>query len=183
MLKCEVIRDLLSLYIDDCCSGESRRLVEEHLKNCGECRKLFEAMTQTVEIPEEEREKNLLEEEYLKAGKKAVKTEVKNEYFSRATVLDLFMNTVIFGAILFISFNGNLNLRLREVTSWLKGYHFFVGGLALAGAYGDIAFAVQKKMRKLVTAKYAVIVSLAWKLTIFWCFFTFASVILLYKGW
>ncbi len=36
---CEVIQDLLPLYEDDCCSSQSRALVEEHLKTCEVCRK------------------------------------------------------------------------------------------------------------------------------------------------
>lgn len=42
---CEVVRDLLPLYIDGVCSLESMRMVEEHLKGCGECRMLYERMS------------------------------------------------------------------------------------------------------------------------------------------
>ena len=34
---CEVIRDLLPLYADEVCSETSRRLIEEHLRECPEC--------------------------------------------------------------------------------------------------------------------------------------------------
>ncbi|WP_083825344.1 zf-HC2 domain-containing protein [Clostridium sp. DL-VIII] len=33
-MKCEIIRDLLPLYIDTTCSKKSTILVEEHLQNC-----------------------------------------------------------------------------------------------------------------------------------------------------
>ncbi|MCJ8012989.1 zf-HC2 domain-containing protein [Paenibacillus sp. KQZ6P-2] len=36
-IKCEIINDLLPLYIDNVCSEESRRLVEEHLASCSSC--------------------------------------------------------------------------------------------------------------------------------------------------
>ena len=36
-LNCDVVRDLLPLYVDDACSEESRHLVEEHLGECAEC--------------------------------------------------------------------------------------------------------------------------------------------------
>ena len=39
-MKCEVIRDLMPLYLDECCSESSRELVEEHLKECDCCRKM-----------------------------------------------------------------------------------------------------------------------------------------------
>jgi len=37
-MKCEVIRDLLPLYVDGVASEESRALIEEHLKTCEGCR-------------------------------------------------------------------------------------------------------------------------------------------------
>ena len=36
--KCEIIRDLIPLYIDDVASPSSRLMVEEHLEECPECR-------------------------------------------------------------------------------------------------------------------------------------------------
>ena len=41
---CNVIQDLLPLYCDDACSAESRRLVEEHLKECDDCRETYQLM-------------------------------------------------------------------------------------------------------------------------------------------
>ena len=35
--ECEIIRDLLPLYVDDACSAASREIIEEHLKECGDC--------------------------------------------------------------------------------------------------------------------------------------------------
>lgn len=43
-MKCEVIQDLLSCYVDGTCSKETKRLVEEHLNECEECRKLYEEL-------------------------------------------------------------------------------------------------------------------------------------------
>ena len=36
--SCELIKDLLPLYVDDVCSEESRKMVTEHLASCGNCR-------------------------------------------------------------------------------------------------------------------------------------------------
>lgn len=38
---CEVIRDLLPLYADEVCSPRSREVVEEHIRDCAECRGLL----------------------------------------------------------------------------------------------------------------------------------------------
>ena len=32
--KCDIVQDLLPLYVDGCCTQGSRELVEEHLKEC-----------------------------------------------------------------------------------------------------------------------------------------------------
>lgn len=41
MMNCEVIEDLLPLYLEDACSEESARLVKEHLDQCPQCRQLL----------------------------------------------------------------------------------------------------------------------------------------------
>lgn len=55
-MHCEIIRDLLPLYMDDCCSKESRKEVAAHLESCPDCRKIYEQMrkslAQPVELPE-----------------------------------------------------------------------------------------------------------------------------------
>ena len=38
---CEMIRDLLPLYLDGVCSAESRKAVNEHLLECAECQKYY----------------------------------------------------------------------------------------------------------------------------------------------
>lgn len=48
-ISCEVIRDLLPLYVEDMVSKDTRMLVEEHLQSCTDCVKELEAMkNQTV---------------------------------------------------------------------------------------------------------------------------------------
>lgn len=41
---CAIVSDLIPLYLDGVCSGESRALVEEHTAQCPACRKLLEDM-------------------------------------------------------------------------------------------------------------------------------------------
>ncbi len=48
-MNCNIIKDLIPLYIDDCCSEESHAEVKHHIENCDECRKVFESMTDTVD--------------------------------------------------------------------------------------------------------------------------------------
>lgn len=43
-MDCNIIRDLLPLYMDDCCSDESRKAVESHLKECDLCKNELNVM-------------------------------------------------------------------------------------------------------------------------------------------
>ena len=52
-MDCNVIKDLLPLYVDECCSEESTKLVAEHLENCESCRKFYNQMCETCQVHEE----------------------------------------------------------------------------------------------------------------------------------
>jgi hypothetical protein len=44
-ITCNVVRDLLPLYVDDVLSDDSRKLVEEHMRTCNKCRSYYDEMT------------------------------------------------------------------------------------------------------------------------------------------
>lgn len=48
-MNCEIIRDLLPLYVDDVCSDETRKEVEEHLKTCTDCKTIYDFMCSDME--------------------------------------------------------------------------------------------------------------------------------------
>lgn len=48
-MDCNIVKDLLPLYIDDCCSEESAEEVKKHLDNCSCCRDMCNAMKLPVE--------------------------------------------------------------------------------------------------------------------------------------
>lgn len=47
---CNLVKDLLPNYIDKVTSSETNNFIEEHLKNCDECRKSFENMSEEMKI-------------------------------------------------------------------------------------------------------------------------------------
>lgn len=47
-IPCDVIKDLLPLYEDGVCSGQSREMVDAHLAECPECTELYEAMQEKL---------------------------------------------------------------------------------------------------------------------------------------
>jgi len=51
-MNCDIIRDLIPLYVDGVCSDESRYTVETHLTKCESCKQYYEAMTTPIEREE-----------------------------------------------------------------------------------------------------------------------------------
>ena len=51
-MNCNVIMDLLPLYVDECCSEDSGILVQEHLESCGSCQQAYAAMSHKSEMKE-----------------------------------------------------------------------------------------------------------------------------------
>lgn len=56
--NCDVVQDLLPLYIDDVCSGASLKMVQEHLNECEKCRCMLRLLARDTyaerNIPREE---------------------------------------------------------------------------------------------------------------------------------
>lgn len=42
--QCEIVQDLLPLYVDGACSESSAAMVKEHLESCSECKALYEKL-------------------------------------------------------------------------------------------------------------------------------------------
>ena len=57
-VQCEIIRDLLPLYLDGIASEPSRQMVEAHFSECSECNALFSQMKNNTVENEVEEEKN-----------------------------------------------------------------------------------------------------------------------------
>lgn len=76
-IPCGVIQDLLVLYEDNVCSEETKQIIEEHVKECEECREIYEKTVQKLpEIsPEAELIKDVLDG--FKEDKERMKDEIK----------------------------------------------------------------------------------------------------------
>ena len=49
-MNCNIVKDLIPLYIDGCCSEESEKIVKEHIRDCDDCKKLLEDMKSPSDI-------------------------------------------------------------------------------------------------------------------------------------
>lgn len=70
-IPCEIIKDLMPLYADGLTSEVTGREIEAHLKECGECRRMYQRMKQEVEGEKEAVGSTEAEEiDYLKKVKR-----------------------------------------------------------------------------------------------------------------
>jgi len=63
-ITCEIIKDLLPLYIDDLCSDDSKTAIEEHVAICDNCQSELQVMQ--LSIPTNNIEQNLNEAAVVK---------------------------------------------------------------------------------------------------------------------
>lgn len=72
--ECDMIADLLPLYIDGACSGSSKQVVEEHLSECPKCAKMLEKMKDS-----------LIDDEIIKEKDQVIEKQAK--FFKRKSAL------------------------------------------------------------------------------------------------
>lgn len=72
--KCNIIKDLLPLYVEDVTSQDSNKIIEEHLKECEECKKHYEELKDGSFI--EELKEEQVNEENPKKTMKTIKKKI-----------------------------------------------------------------------------------------------------------
>lgn len=75
-IACEVIQDLLPSYIDGLASESTEKLIEEHIKDCTECRAMLENMRSDGEAVQKPDDKDRKEIDFLKKSRKKNKRAV-----------------------------------------------------------------------------------------------------------
>lgn len=90
---CEVIRDLLPLYVDEICSDKSREMVDEHLEECPECGEMLKKLKETeIESDLQSEKQDVLSYGVRKFRKLSAKV--------GSTVSGLFMIPILVGLVL-----------------------------------------------------------------------------------
>ena len=79
-IQCEIIRDLIPLIEDDVCSEQSKEIVLEHIKNCEECRRIYETskVQPSLELSTEE----TIAKKAIGKGLRKIKKKMDSIYFS-----------------------------------------------------------------------------------------------------
>lgn len=96
MNKCEIIIDLLPIYVENLASEETNEYIQDHIAKCPKCRKVLENMRENSKI---ENEKNIKAEEVEIRIIKKYKTKMK----ILKTSLILSFGTILLGMIIFMS--------------------------------------------------------------------------------
>ena len=70
--ECDIVKDLLFSYCDGVLTQTSKELVEEHLKNCENCRNILEEIKQDDKSPKQKKEIDFLKNIKKKLNKKNI---------------------------------------------------------------------------------------------------------------
>lgn len=96
--ECDIVTDLMPLYIDDLLSENSKKFVEDHMDSCESCKKYYEKLSGEIKIPvsKEARFSDLRPIEYLKSNlsKKIIK-----KVLATLLVIGLFVGSFLFATL------------------------------------------------------------------------------------
>ncbi len=95
MMKCEIIRDLMPLYLDDVCSVETKKVVKEHLAGCEECRKYMQQMQTELEVEKPVTADSLEEKKLLQEGAERMKELGKRSIVDKMIIVDTLLNFLL----------------------------------------------------------------------------------------
>lgn len=98
--SCEIIRDLIPLYIDGVCAIESENAIKEHISECFKCRKYYEEMSESNSFM---LKSNNSEEEKMTKSLKKVKTKINKKI--RNTVIGATSAVLAFTVCFHVLFN------------------------------------------------------------------------------
>ena len=144
MKNCEIIQDLLPLYIDDVASKESRSMIEEHIKSCSDCRNMLSKMqsdgeeikfkTETAEIGVLKMIKKKIMKTHVIVGIvsallviAAVISLATHAAGAKAIGFDFWIMGAIIAGLLFINaFFGMYNLKVTQRIKQLSGLQYAI---------------------------------------------------------
>jgi hypothetical protein len=93
-VSCEIIKDMLPLYYDEVCSGDSKKMVEEHLSQCNNCKKELENIKDEIHIPKNNMIENRTDSNVIKNISTSWKR-LRLKSFIRGGIISALLLTVI----------------------------------------------------------------------------------------
>ena len=105
---CEIIRDLLPLYIDEVCNIETKQAVEKHLAECKKCREYYEAMKSTDGFVENKSDNS--EDIKIASGLKNIKNTINKK------IRNIVLCAVAATLVVIVGFNLLFNVAIKNVS-------------------------------------------------------------------
>ena len=93
--ECDIVKDLMPLYIDDVLSENSKIFVKDHIDSCESCKKYYEKLSSEIKIPvsRESRKNDLKPMEYLNAS---LSRKIIKRVLAVVLVIGFFVGSFIF---------------------------------------------------------------------------------------
>ena len=105
---CEIIRDVLPLYIDEVCNIETKQAVEKHLAECKKCREYYEAMKSTDGFVENKSDTS--EDIKIASGLKNIKNTINKK------IRNIVLGAVAATLVVIVGFNLLFNVAIKNVS-------------------------------------------------------------------
>ncbi|MFN7253393.1 MAG: zf-HC2 domain-containing protein [Anaerobacillus sp.] len=152
-IKCEVVQDLLPLYIDDHCSKESRELLDVHIQSCDACKTVLKTMQDELPLGNESEKLKGLE------AKKPFK-KLRNMVITYVSIITSILIIVLVGGYLYLTnvTHNELNVAISSID--VSDHEINVVGSSTNSANGYNGFDYQIEGDSLyLQLKYTTLVS------------------------
>lgn len=130
--NCNIVKDLLPLYIDEVCSKESRELVEKHLSTCKNCRKELDDLKEDLGIS------NDLEVNIFKKFIKTINIRIAMRVIISSTIVCFLIMGIYLGIRKYsfaVEYNDSWNIAIRgNKNNW----NFQLNNTAKGNTYAEI---------------------------------------------
>jgi len=114
--ECTIVQDLLPNYIEGLTNEETNKFIEEHIKECCECKKILENMQKEIKINEPKRQEK--EIDYIKKYNKKLKL-LKKIQIAVLIVLIIYVISVVGRMITLV----NIQKRGKQTLETSNNYH------------------------------------------------------------
>lgn len=111
---CNIILDLLPEYIEDDVTDDTREFIEEHIKNCSNCKDILENMKTDI-IEEQDKLKNDMKIEVEKIKKVNRNLKVHKIILVISSIIVLVITAILLGKEIYNRFNKTLYYKIQEV--------------------------------------------------------------------
>ena len=128
---CNLIQDLLPLYMDGVCSEESRQIVEQHLTDCSGCKEYYMAMREAEEVvivPNNADRECQKAASFQSVKKKLLQKQILfvAAFIVGITIITLLVTTIMKNSVSIVEYEDNISVSMVDgsLTGRLQGSQY-----------------------------------------------------------